>query len=82
MNIEYLHSEYVDPRPEQTAHYPKIPLLFFKLLLNTFGRLFPRKFAEIAYSVFSTPRSRAKHKHVDALLADVEHFDFEHNNRF
>ncbi len=80
-NIEYLQSDYKDPRPEQPASYPKIPLMFFKLLLNTFGRIFPKPFAALAYKVFSTPRSRAKHRKSDALLDQVQHFEFTHNKR-
>ena len=80
-NIEYLKSDFIDPRPEQAMSYPKIPLLFFKFLLNTIGRIFPGSFAALAYRIFSTPRSRAKHRKSDALLEQVHRFDFQHNNR-
>ena len=80
-NIEYLESDYIDPRPEQPVSYPKGPLLFFKILLNSFGRVFPNAFAALAYKIFSTPRSRAKHMKSDAILEQVQHFEFVHNNR-
>lgn len=75
-NLEYLHSEYKNTRPEKPVSYPKIPLLFFKLLLNSFGRLFPSTFAQLAYHLFSSPRSKAKHKKSDELLDQVKHFEF------
>ncbi|MEL6637371.1 MAG: alpha/beta hydrolase [Bacteroidota bacterium] len=69
------------PAPPEAATRPRkstTPLLLrlVRLGFATLGRLFPRRAAQIAVRLFSTPRKRARHQASDALLERAEIFEF------
>ncbi|MBV6652675.1 MAG: alpha/beta hydrolase [Mameliella sp.] len=74
-HIRYLSSEYKDPSPEQPVRYPPI-LKVIRLFFGTFGYLFPKLIAKLAYRLFTTPRIRAQHKTSDPLLESAKLFEF------
>lgn len=72
--IEYLKSDWVDNKPEQPVSYPWF-LSLVRLGFGTLGRLFPRAAGAKAFELFTTPRSRAKHRIPEALLAEAQIFE-------
>jgi pimeloyl-ACP methyl ester carboxylesterase len=72
--IEYLKSDWVDDRPEKPVTYPWM-LQVVKFGFGTLGRLFPRAAGRKAFELFTTPRSRAKHRTPEPLLAEARIFD-------
>ncbi|MEN0002641.1 MAG: alpha/beta hydrolase [Bacteroidota bacterium] len=72
--IEYLQSSFNDPIKEAPPKFP-FYLKFIQLGFKTIGRLFPRKAAEVAYRLFSTPRTRARHKTSDPILESARLFE-------
>jgi pimeloyl-ACP methyl ester carboxylesterase len=72
--IEYLKSDWVDTKPEKPVTYPWF-LSLIRLGFGTLGRVFPRAAAAKAYELFSTPRSRAKHRTPEPILSEARIFD-------
>lgn len=73
--IEYLQTNHTDSTLDMPVKYPPI-LKLVQLGFNTLGRLFPKKAAKIAFELFSTPRTRAKHKVSDPVLESARMFEF------
>lgn len=74
-SYEILNSSWEDPTPEQPPKYPFI-LNFIQFLFGTLGRIFPKIAGRMAYKLFSTPISRAKHKSSDEILETAQIFEF------
>lgn len=72
--IEYLQSDWVDTRPEKPITYPWI-LKVVRFGFATLGRIFPRAAGKKAFELFATPRTRAKHRTPEPLLAEARIFD-------
>lgn len=72
--IEYLKSDWVDDKPEKPVSYPWF-LSLIRFGFGTLGRLFPRAAGAKAFELFTTPRSRAKHRTPEPLLAEARIFD-------
>ena len=73
--IELLQSDYKDPISETPTTYPA----YFKLIqlgFRTLGSLAPKQAARVAYQLFSTPRSRARHRRSDEVLESARIFEF------
>jgi len=73
--IEYLQSNHKDPVSEPSTSYP----FYFKLVqfgFRTIGSIAPKQAARVAYRLFSTPRSRAKHRRSDEILESARIFEF------
>jgi len=73
--IELLESDYQDPITETPPKYPA----YFKLIqwgFRTLGTIAPRQAAKVAYQLFSTPRTRAKHRRSDEVLESARVFEF------
>jgi esterase/lipase len=60
--------------PEKEYEPFLLPLVRFAF--STLGRIFPKKAAEIAYTLFTTPRIRAVHKASDEILESARVFEF------
>lgn len=66
-----LGEEILDPE----RNYP--PLLYpVRLYFQLIGRLFPRKAAQRAYTLLTTPLHRARHRQSDAILEQARIFEF------
>lgn len=72
--IEYLKSDWVDTKTEKPVSYPWFMSLI-RFGFGTLGRLFPRAAGAKAFEFFTTPRSRAKHRTPEPLLAEARIFD-------
>lgn len=72
--IEYLKSAWVDDKPEGPVRTPWV-LSLVRFGFGTWGRLFPRAAGAKAYELFSTPRTRAKHRSPEPLLSEARIFD-------
>ena len=79
--IKTLESSWIDPAPERELRHPRFLLSVVQFLFSTLGRLFPRQGAVIAYRLFTTPRTRAKHKTSDPILEQARIFEFMYGKR-
>ena len=68
-------SDFQDGKSEMPTRYPALAFRLVRFGFQTLGRLFPQKAAEIAYKLFSTPRSRAKHRASDPILEQAHLFE-------
>jgi esterase/lipase len=73
--IEYLKTNHRDPVKDVPVSNPPIVKLI-QFGFNTIGRLFPKRAGEIAFDLFCTPRTRARHKASDPLLESARVFEF------
>ena len=58
-------------KPVKPKH-PVLPLRLMQFAFGTFGRIFPKTFANIALKFFATPRKKAKHKVSDKILEQAQ----------
>ncbi|PHN06917.1 alpha/beta fold hydrolase [Flavilitoribacter nigricans] len=72
--IEYLNSSWVDDKPERPVSYPWF-LSLVRFGFGTLGRVFPRAAGTKAFELFTTPRTRAKHRSPEPLLAEARIFE-------
>lgn len=72
---EVLHSTWEDPTPRSTPQFSAL-LKLVQFSFGTLGRIFPRVSGRVAYKLFTTPRTRAKHKKSDAILETAQLFEF------
>jgi pimeloyl-ACP methyl ester carboxylesterase len=78
--IEYLASAHADTGKERLPKVQKWQQDLAQLFFKTFGNLFPRTTAKLAYSIFGKPRWRARHKRPDALILAAKIVDFPFQN--
>ncbi|MFT5908953.1 MAG: pimeloyl-ACP methyl ester carboxylesterase [Paraglaciecola sp.] len=74
-SYEILNTSWEDPTPEQPRKYPAI-LSVIQFLFGTIGRISPKTAGKVAYKLFSTPTSRARHKASDEILETAQLFEF------
>ncbi|MCP3931745.1 MAG: alpha/beta hydrolase [Bacteroidetes bacterium] len=79
-NIEYLHSDFIDDKPEKNWKMP-MSVKLARMGFTIGGRLFPEFAAKIAYHQFTKPRIRAKHKVSDVILERARIFEFLYGKR-
>jgi predicted alpha/beta hydrolase family esterase len=73
--VSYLNIDPAYKRQDPKKTYP--PTLGpVRIMLQTFGRIFPGFTSNIAFKLFATPMVRAKHKSSDKLLESAKVFDF------
>lgn len=70
-----LESNWQDPVADKPTQYPAFLFRLVRFLFGTVGRIFPKKAAGIAYNIFSTPRTRAKHRVSDEVLESARLFE-------
>jgi len=74
-NIEMLKSMYLKDYKPNKREYPFI-INLLRIVFPIFARFFPKAASRFAYKIFTTPRSRAKHKNSDKILEQAKIFDF------
>ncbi len=70
-----LKSNWQDPVADKPVRYPAFAFRMVRFLFGTLGRVFPKRAAKIAYRIFSTPRTRAKHRVSDEILESARLFE-------
>ncbi len=70
-----LKSNWQDPVADKPVRYPAFAFRMVRFLFGTLGRIFPKRAAKIAYRIFSTPRTRAKHRVSDEILESARLFE-------
>jgi len=70
-----LESKWQDPVADTPTRYPAFTFRMVRFSFGTLGRIFPKRAAKIAYKIFSTPRSRAKHRISDEILESAKIFE-------
>jgi pimeloyl-ACP methyl ester carboxylesterase len=78
--IEYLASAHADTGKERLPKVQKWQQTLAQTFFKTFGNLFPRWTAKMAYRIFGKPRWRAQHKRPDALILAAKTVDFPFQN--
>jgi pimeloyl-ACP methyl ester carboxylesterase len=78
--IEYLASAHTDRGKERLPKVRNWQLTVARTFFKTFGAIFPRLTAKIAYKFFGTPRWRAQHQRPDALILAARVVDFPFKN--
>jgi pimeloyl-ACP methyl ester carboxylesterase len=78
--IEYLKSAHTDTGKERLPKASNWQLSIARTFFKTFGAVFPRLTAKIAYKIFGKPRWRARHKRPDALILAARLVDFPFKN--
>ncbi len=78
--IEYLESAHADVGKERLPKVRNWQLSIARTFFTTFGAIFPRFTAKLAYKFFGTPRWRAQHKRPDALILAAKVVDFPFKN--
>ncbi|MEZ4948803.1 MAG: alpha/beta hydrolase [Saprospiraceae bacterium] len=73
--VSYLEIDPEYKRQDPKKKYPPT-LGLVRIMLQTFGRIFPGFTSNIAFKLFATPMVRAKHKSSDKLLESAKIFDF------
>ena len=73
--IEYLAPEPGGEQPEVFQEGPAFLVGLIRFGFSTLGRLFPNRAAAIAYTLFSSPRKRAKHRISDATIEKARLFE-------
>ena len=73
--VSYLNIDPEYKRQDPKKKYPP-SLGLVRIMLQTFGRIFPGFTSNIAFKLFATPMVRAKHKSSDKLLESAKVFDF------
>lgn len=73
--IEYLASDWPDKKKDNGVSTPWLihPIRFG---FQIFGRLFPKVAGKLTYTLFTTPRRKAKHKYSDTTLEKARVFEF------
>ncbi len=73
--IEYLASNWPEKKKEEGVQTPWLihPIRFG---FQTFGRLFPKAAGKLTYTLFTTPRKRARHRVSDPTLEKARIFEF------
>ncbi len=70
-----LESNWQDPVADKPVRYPAFAFRMVRFLFGTLGHIFPKRAAKIAYNIFSTPRTRAKHRVSDEILESARIFE-------
>lgn len=70
-----LKSDWQNPVADKPVRYPTFTFRVVRFLFGTVGRIFPNKAAQVAYKIFSTPRTRAKHRISDEILESAKLFE-------
>ncbi|MBX2870731.1 MAG: alpha/beta hydrolase [Saprospiraceae bacterium] len=73
--IEYLASDWPEKKREEGVQTPWLihPIRFG---FQTIGRLFPKAAGKLTYTLFTTPRKRARHRVSDPTLEKARIFEF------
>ena len=72
--FEYLKSEWIDDKPERELKLPWY-VSVVRFAFGTLGRLFPKAAGDMAFQLFTTPRTRAKHRQPEPILAEARIFE-------
>ena len=70
-----LESDWQDPVADKPTRYPAFTFRMVRFSFGTLGRIFPKSAAKVAYKIFSTPRTRAKHRISDEILESARIFE-------
>lgn len=80
LKYQKLESNWSDPIQEKRPKPPAIlPLVRFGF--QTLGRLFPKAASDLAFNLFATPFSRAKHRVSDPILESARIFEVLYGKR-
>lgn len=74
--IEFLPSTHQDNKQEPLPKTQPWQLQALRLSFQTFGKVFPKSMAQLAYNVFATPRWRAVHTRMDEIMYSARVVDF------
>jgi pimeloyl-ACP methyl ester carboxylesterase len=74
--IEVLKSNHPDGKEEQLPKASPWQLRLTRLGFQTFGSIFPKSMAHLAYRIFATPRWRARHLREDVIIESAKKIDF------